>query len=384
MELYIHIPFCVRKCNYCAFDSYTCCDAEKMEQYTASLLREASQRASYVTEPIETVYFGGGTPSLLSPELLENLVLSLKNIFSFSSVREFSVEANPGTVSEKWLETALRCGINRISFGVQAFQNHLLQTLGRIHTFDEVIRSVDTAHRCGFHNINLDLIFGIPGQTMSDWHQTLERVIALAPVHISAYGLIPEEGTPLHDKLQAGTLSLPDPDLERDMYDHAISILNNAGLFQYEISNFARPGYRCLHNIGYWNQVPYLGLGLSAASMVRSPVRQSDTFSSRWTNPSSFDEYDSVIDDPSRFSALKEDISDADARFETVMLSLRMTEGMRRSRFAELHGDVPERWYGPILAGLNQQGLLELKDDCWRLTRRGMDIQNSILLEFME
>lgn len=355
-----------------------------MEKYISALLREAQQKSSFLTEPLETVYIGGGTPSLLPPELLEYLLISLSGIYDFKAVREFSVEANPGSVTGEWLETAIRYGVHRISFGVQASQPKLLNTLGRIHSFDDAVQSVSLARNCGFQNINLDLIFGIPGQTLDDWRETLKKTIALNPEHISAYGLIPEKGTPIDSDLRSGRLSLPDPDLERRMYDEVIRMLEDSGLQQYEISNFARPGFQCIHNIGYWDQSPYIGLGISAASMVRRVPADNECFSVRWTNPSSFHDYYDLIEHPYNADHKREIISPEDARFETVMLSLRMTSGMRRSRFRELHGDVPERWYAPVLYRLKDHGLMEMKDDSWRLTRRGMDIQNSILLEFMD
>ncbi len=384
MELYVHIPFCLRKCAYCAFDSVAGWSPAQMEDYVSALLREASRREEYVTEPLRTVYIGGGTPSVLPPGQAERLLAGLQEILSFSQVDEFSVEANPGTVSPSWLETVRRFGVNRISFGMQAYQDRLLETLGRIHRYDEVVRSVRSARACGFSNISLDLIFGIPGQTSADWKETLDAALSLDPEHISAYGLIPEEGTPLYRDLESGVLSLPDPDLEREMYDTAIRTLSAAGYRQYEISNFALPGRECRHNIGYWDQVPYLGLGLSAASMVMSAPPSADCFCIRWTNPASFSEYNNLPDNPERFERLKEMISPEEARFETVMLSLRMTRGMSRRRFRDLHGNVPEFWYGDVLEKLRKQGLLDLAEDCWRLTRRGMDIQNSVLLEFMD
>ena len=384
MELYVHIPFCTRKCGYCAFVSFTGCDQPKMEQYVDMLLREASQRKKIVTEPIETVYIGGGTPSLLPPELTDRLLTGLADVFSFSNVTEFTVEANPGTVTDEWLVTTARCGVSRVSFGMQSDQDHLLKTLGRIHRLSDVIRSVKSARRAGFHNISLDLMFGIPGQTDDDWRQTLETAVLLSPEHISAYGLIPEEGTPLFRDLSNGILSLPDPELERDMYDTAITILNKAGFHQYELSNFSRPGYACRHNIGYWDQIPYLGIGISAASMIRFPLSDPSAFSLRWTNPYTFKEYYNLISHPEQLDKLQETVSQKEARFETVMLSLRMNSGMRRSRFRELHGQEPEYWYGDLLERFRELGLITLIDDSWRLTRQGMDIQNSLLVEFMD
>ena len=355
-----------------------------MERYIDALLREAACRKELMTEPVETVYIGGGTPSVLAPDLMKRLLTGIKSELGFDAVKEFTVEANPGTVTRDWLDLVRSFGVNRISFGVQSTQDALLQTLGRIHRYADVLRSVDEARRSGFSNINIDLMFGIPGQTADDWYQTLNTVLSLSPEHISAYGLIPEEGTSLFRDLENGSISLPDPDEERRMYDMAISMLSEAGFQQYEISNFARPDYECRHNIGYWDQIPYIGLGLSAASMIRFPRENGICFSARWTNPRSFHEYEEMIGNSTALEKIRETVSADEARFETVMLSLRMTAGMRRSRFRELHGDVPEHWYGDTLFRLRDQGLLELYDDCWRLTRRGMDIQNSVLVEFMD
>ena len=384
MELYIHIPFCIRKCTYCSFVSFSGCKAEQMENYVSSLIIEAEQRKAFVKDQLKTVYIGGGTPSLIPPEQVNRLLSALRDILSFSQVDEFTSEANPGTVTPEWLQSAFSCGVNRISFGMQAYQEHLLKTLGRIHRYEDVARSVKMSRAYGISNINLDLIFGIPGQTMKDWLDTLKAAVSLVPEHISAYGLIPEEGTPLFRALESGKLSLPDPDLEREMYDTAISFLSDAGYKQYEISNFAFPGYECRHNIGYWNQIPYLGLGVSAASMIMSDSPSQTYFSTRWTNPETLNLYNSMLEHLERFEALKETVSADEARFETVMLSLRMTKGMNRTRFRELHGNDPEFWYGDILTGLENHNLLVRSEDSWRLTRRGMDIQNSVLLEFME
>ena len=383
MELYIHIPFCVRKCTYCSFTSFSGCSQPEMERYLLALLAEARLRQREISEPIETVYIGGGTPSLIPTGMLCSFLSELKTILDLSRVDEFSVEANPGTVTPAWLDAAVSHGINRISFGMQAFQDSILQTLGRIHRSGDVAASVKAARDAGLENISLDLMFGIPGQTITDWEETVRFALSLHPDHISAYGLIPEEGTPLSAQLDSGILELPDPDLERDMYDLCIRLLAENGFEQYEISNFSRPGFACRHNIGYWDQVPYLGLGLAAASMLRPAVLPKDVFSIRTTNPDTFPEYYRLIHSPAS-PAPEELISLAEARFETVMLSLRMTAGMNRKRFRELHGAPPEAFYGDILGRLASQNLLVLKDDSWRLTRRGMDIQNSILLEFME
>ena len=347
------------------------------------LLKEARIRQSEATEPLTTVYIGGGTPSLLPPSLLADMIRRIREVFSLDAVQEFTIEANPGTVTKEWIDTALSLGINRLSLGMQAYQGRLLSLLGRIHRFEDVVASVSAARSSGFGNIGIDLIFGIPTQTIDDWSQTVESVISLHPEHISAYGLIPEEGTPLAAQLESGSLELPDPDMERDMYDRCIRLLSENGFEQYEISNFSRSGFACRHNIGYWDQIPYLGLGVSAASMLRPSSLPEGFFSIRRSNPASFAEYYRMLRSPEDCGQ-EERITNPEARFETVMLSLRMTAGMNRSRFTDLHGAPPECFYGDILSRLAEQGLLVLQEDSWRLTRRGMDIQNSVLLEFME
>ena len=267
MELYVHIPFCVKKCRYCSFASFSASGTEQ-EAYIRLLLKEAESRHGEITEPVTTVYIGGGTPSRLKPSFFRTLTEGLRRICGLEDVIEFTSEANPGTVNREWLDAAAEAGVNRLSFGMQAYQASLLTLLGRIHRFHDVKESVSMAREAGFTNISLDLMFGIPTQTREQWAETLEAALSLQPRHISAYGLIPEEGTPLFRDLENGTLSLPDPEEERDMYDDAIRLLSENGFCQYEISNFAVPGYECMHNIGYWTQVPYIGLGLSAASMT--------------------------------------------------------------------------------------------------------------------
>ena len=290
MELYIHVPFCRQKCEYCDFVSYAGMQGE-MKSYVKTLLLEAEQQLKLVTEPIETVYIGGGTPSLLPSSLLDELIRGIYRIFPIRGDADFTSESNPGTLTGEWLETARSLGINRLSIGMQAFQPSLLRLLGRIHRFEEVKEAVLAARKAGFRNVSLDLIFGIPDQTEADWAETLRHALSLSVEHISAYGLIPEEGTPLTAKLRSGQLSLPDSDTERSMYEMLKSAMTESGYEQYEISNFARPGFSCRHNIGYWSQVPYLGLGISAASMLNKRKAGCGICYTRFRNPVTFEEY---------------------------------------------------------------------------------------------
>jgi len=382
MELYLHIPFCVRKCAYCSFVSFPAA-AEEKDAYVASLLREAELRQSEADGPVETVYIGGGTPSLLSPSQLRRLIAGLREYYEIRPDAELSMESNPGTLTAAFLDTAVSAGVNRLSLGMQAYQPEILQFLGRFHSFEEVSRSVSMARAAGLNNLNLDLIFGIPGQTLSDWNETLDAALSLSPDHLSAYGLISEEGTPLQRRLDAGEAVLPDPDIEREMYDLAIRKLRAAGLEQYEISNFARKGFECRHNIGYWTQVPYLGLGLSAASMRIQEQTGLGLTCLRTTNPSDLAAYQEMIRSGIHSAAIRETISPEEARFETMMLSLRMNRGISESRFLALHGVSIDAVYGEKLEEMRKKGLMLHENGAWSLTRKGMDIQNAVLVEFM-
>ncbi len=377
MELYVHIPFCRRKCRYCDFVSFPGSD-QQMTVYVEALLQEAANRIDDITEPIETVYFGGGTPSILSAHLLKKLIDGLKDLLPLENVKEWTSEANPGTVTAAWLETAQSCGINRLSLGVQAVQTRLLQSLGRIHTMENVYESFTMIRKTGFTNVNVDLIFGLPSQTLNEWRETLQKIILLSPEHISAYGLIPEEGTPLYEDLQAGRLSLPPVEQEREMYEILLRELTKNGFEQYEISNFSLPGYSCKHNIGYWTQVPYLGIGLSAASMIH-PVYENGFSYQRRLNKKNLPEWLS-----GHYTDSLETISPSEARFETMMLGLRMNRGISETEFKKLHHVSLKSCYGNKLQSLADRNLIQYKKPFWSLTRQGMDLQNMVLVELMD
>lgn len=379
MELYLHIPYCRQKCRYCDFASFAHAE-DTMPRYVSAVCQEAEAMATYAPpEGIETAYLGGGTPSILPPELLEKLLRGVIAVFPLHPGAEFTSEANPGTLTAQWCETALTCGVNRLSMGMQAYQPELLKTLGRIHDFAQVAQSVQTARKAGFQHISLDLMFGLPGQTLSQWQETLEKALSLEPEHLSCYGLIPEEGTPLLRALQDGQLSLPEEDEERRMYDLTLSLLSRQGFEQYEISNFARPGCACQHNIGYWRQKPYVGLGVSAASCLPAPDGMLRT-----ANPSTLPTYFQMVQAQDWAQREHTLVTEADSRFETMMLGLRMTEGISERDFAAMHTVSMDTLYGAKLRRMAEQGLLCHENGCWKLTRRGMDVQNAILVELME
>ena len=377
MELYVHLPFCLKKCRYCDFVSFVCTET-MMEKYIDSLLREAQQRMNDITEPIKTVYFGGGTPSLLPAVLLTKLIQGLKRVIPLNEVTEWTSEANPGTLTVSWLEAAYSGGINRLSLGMQAAQNHLLKTLGRIHTKKETQDSVILAQMTGFSNISLDLMFGLPSQTLKDWQDTLREALAFSPKHISAYGLIPEKGTPLRNDLEAGRVSLPEAEQEREMYEVLLQTLRENGFEQYEISNFSLPGYSCRHNIGYWTQVPYLGLGLSASSMLH-PVCENGFSYCRRNNTKNLYTWLS-----GHYTESEETISPDESRFETMMLGMRMISGVSEIDFEKMHQVSLESCYGKRLRSLEERGLVQYQKPFWSLTRQGLDLQNMVLVELMD
>ncbi len=378
MELYIHLPFCRQKCRYCDFASWGG-QERRIPDYVRRVIREAELRAgSLGPQPVETVFVGGGTPSVLPPDQITALFDGVFRFFPPKENAEFTVEANPGTLTSVWLVAVRAAGCNRLSMGLQAAQPELLRTLGRIHTAGDAAASVRMVRDAGFDNLNLDLIFGIPGQTRAMWRESLDFALSLAPEHLSCYGLIPEEGTPLKADLDAGRLVLPDEDEERAMYDDTLRILADAGFVQYEISNFAKPGRACRHNIGYWTRRPYLGLGLAAASCF--PTASGGCV--RETNPSDWEDYAKVVDQKSPREI--ETVSPADAQFETLMLGLRMTRGVSEEEYETAFGESIFIRYGSKLESLAERGLLEHLDGFWMLTRRGMDIQNSVLVELMD
>ena len=383
MELYVHFPFCVQKCRYCDFASRSGLEG-RMDEYVDALLADAAMNRVEITEPIETVYFGGGTPSLLPPDKMKRLLTGLRKILPLDQVREWTCEANPGTVSVSWLDTALEGGVNRLSLGFQAAQNRLLRMLGRIHRAEDVEESVRLARRAGFRNLSLDLMFGLPGQSEADWAESLRTAFALAPEHLSAYGLIPEEGTPLQADLEAGRLSLPDVETEREMYETLLRETQRQGYEQYEISNFAKPGFACRHNIGYWEQIPYLGLGVSAASMLRLQRGADGTRYLRRTAARDFESYLRGVQSGTPVWDESEWIEPKEARFESLMLGLRMNRGVSEKRFLDMHGISLEVCFGDKIRVLTERGLLFRSDGHVRLTRLGMDLQNTALVELMD
>ncbi len=364
LELYIHIPFCVRKCAYCDFLSAPA-DREVQRAYVERLIGEIRMSGALSGEyEVSTVFFGGGTPSILPGEWLAGILEALRRQFAFRADAEITVEANPGTLDKSRLESYLACGVDRLSLGLQSADDEELRLLGRIHTWEQFLDNYELARRMGFSNINVDLMSALPGQSTEDWKRTLAKVLSLTPQpeHISAYSLIVEEGTPFYEKYAAHPELLPDEDAERQMYYDTGEILRKAGYERYEISNYAKPGFACRHNVGYWERTEYKGYGLGAASLI-GEVRS--------TNQSDLKEY---LDE--HFAGTSERLTEQDIREEYFFLGLRMMRGVRPGKY--------EEHYRKLLDKLVNERLLERKEDRVCLTDRGIDVSNYVFTQFLD
>ncbi|MBR0396772.1 MAG: radical SAM family heme chaperone HemW [Eubacterium sp.] len=449
-ELYIHIPFCVRKCGYCDFLSFPAgkdvqlryLEALKTEiRDTGERLRRTDlrsdrsrsvkeRRGEWNPERITSIFIGGGTPSVLTGDQIAAVMDAVRESFLVQSDAEITIEANPGTLDPEKLRRFRAAGINRISIGCQSMHDRELVRMGRIHSHAEFLQSYQWARQAGFDNINVDLIAALPGQTLADWRDTLHTAAALGPEHISAYNLILEEGTPFYE--QRDTLDLPDEDTERAMYEETASILAAYGYRQYELSNYAKPGMTCRHNQGYWTGIPYLGMGLGAASYwpadaggwlpdgsVRSAgysVRPSDESAQptedtlrtaedtvrpaedsvllktgtepqmvRYNNTSELQQYlaaartkESRID-----SSTIERLSQPDCMAEFMILGLRMTDGISKAEFRRRFDREPDQVYGEIIRKYQNAGLLQCEEDRIFLTGRGRSLANVVMMEFL-
>ena len=378
LELYIHIPFCARKCLYCDFLSQT---ASEMvcHGYVEQLLEEIKRQSEYYREyNVVTVFIGGGTPSILKAEDIQAVMNTVNGNFRLERNAEVTIEANPGTVNQEKLEAYLDCGINRISLGLQSADDEELKTLGRIHTFDDFLKTYQRVRVAGFKNVNVDLMSALPGQTLNSWKATLRKVTMMKPEHISAYSLMIEEGTPFYDRYHDHPELLPSEDEEREIYYAAKAFLREQGYERYEISNYARPGYECRHNIGYWTGVEYLGLGLGASSYIQN---------FRFSNTADLDAYRKINmngDDADwHLHQNITELSEQDLMEEFMILGLRMSRGVSGSEFLARFGLNMWNVYGKVLRKLQENRLIEVESPYVRLTDFGVDISNYVLSEFM-
>lgn len=374
ISIYIHIPMCVKKCAYCDFTSFSGRMGER-DAYTDAVCREVrAQAAFFGTRRVNTVFFGGGTPTLMTGEQIRRIMNTLRACFDFAPDAEITMEGNPGTLSAENLEAYREVGVNRLSLGVQSFDDGLLAGIGRIHTAAQAKQAVRMARDAGFENLNLDLMLGLPGQTAAQWRDTLEQAVALEPEHLSCYSLILEEGTPLQRQEKEGTCApLPDEDTLCEMDDITEALTRQAGYTQYEVSNYAKAGRECRHNIVYWECLPYLGLGCAA---------HSDMDGQRFYNPETWEDY---------FDAIKQGKRPAEGEntreermFERAMMGLRMVQGMDEARFERDFHARPEDIWKRSLPKLTREKLMERENGRLRLTPRGMQVMNAVLVEMLE
>lgn len=392
LEIYVHIPFCAKKCAYCDFLSFPG-NMRMRREYTDKLLEEIRIQSSFVREyQVDTIFLGGGTPSVLTA-----IMGTLKEHYDIAPDAEITIEVNPGTVKMEGLVAYREAGINRVSMGLQSADDTELRYLGRIHTYDEFLKSFQRVRMAGFTNVNVDLISAIPGQTPESWRNTLKKTAMLKPEHISAYSLIVEEGTPFYDRygghveMESYEMSpeerrrlmalpdLPDEDTEREMYYMTRNCLAEQGYERYEISNYARPGFECRHNVGYWTGTGYLGLGLGASSYLEG---------CRFHNTSDFQSYVSAhLDDEAEFcQALRQDMEQLSVKSkmeEFMFLGLRLTRGVSVEGFITRFGQSIRNVYGGVIDKLEREGLLEHKNGYYHLTERGLDLSNYAMSLFL-
>ena len=377
--IYIHIPFCKQKCQYCDFYS----EAQKeswIPRYIKSLLIEIEQTSKVELlnfEPIvKTIYLGGGTPSFIESNYIEQILETIYQNYQVMPKAEVTIEVNPGTVTLEKLEAYQKAGINRVSIGLQSTHNHLLQAIGRIHNYYDFVGAYHFAREAGFQNINVDLMIGLPNQTILEVQETLEEIVSLEPEHISVYSLIVEEGTPLQKQIQVGTTRLPEEEQERKMYWETKRILEENGYEHYEISNFAKSAYKAKHNLACWNQKEYLGFGAGAHSYIEQ---------NRYSNKPSLKSYIQNYEEnkPEKNKQIHEKQTLVEKQKEYMLLGLRKIEGISIAEFKSKFVANPVFLYHTELEKLTNQGLLEIDGDRIKLSKKGIDFANLVWEEFI-
>lgn len=372
LSVYIHIPFCIKKCLYCDFLSYPASDNEK-NVYISLLLSEIERQSRfYDSHSIISVFIGGGTPSVLDGSMIESILCKLKSCFHIEKEPEITIEVNPGTVTKEKLASYLRSGINRLSIGLQTADDKELQTLGRIHDYRAFCDTYELARELGFNNINIDLMSAIPGQTVDSYCETLKKVLAFEPEHISAYSLILEEGTWFYENRDK--LELLTEEEDRNLYEITKQMLFKKSYHRYEISNYAKDGYECVHNKVYWRRGDYVGFGLGASSMVNNV---------RWSNKRDIEEYSKEINN-TRYGHAEDvhHLTKSEQMEEFMFLGLRLIKGVKKSAFMEEFGVLIEDVYGKVIEKLQKDGLI-IVDDYIRLSPFGIDISNYVMAQFL-
>lgn len=370
LAIYIHVPFCARKCAYCDFASFAGRE-DAWEDYFAALHAEMDAWADRLRAyEARSVFFGGGTPSLVPAEYISGALDQLRQLLPFAPDCEITLEANPGTLTADKLEAYRRAGVNRLSIGVQSFDAELLRSLGRIHTPEQAVAAVRMAADAGFTNLSIDLMYALPGQSMAQWSESLAQAVSLPVKHISAYSLIVEPGTEMERRVECGEAHIPDDDLVNEMQRMAVHRLAEHGLARYEISNFAVPGYESRHNLTYWQDGDYLGLGSAAHSLLENE---------RFSNPPELERYLSGKRMCERTAR-----SLRDHREEVLMLSTRTLRGLDLARWQAEFGEDFEETHARQLRKLESYGLIEIEGGFLRLTPVGLELQDSVVLELMD
>lgn len=365
-ELYVHVPFCARKCAYCDFVSFVT-DADVQSDYFVALNKQIDIKAESADITVDSVFFGGGTPSLVAPKNIHEVMEHFKRRFSFVDDSEVTIEMNPNSVSKEKLKIYKEAGINRVSIGLQSADNKELKILSRLHSFEEFLKAYDEVRNAGFDNVNIDVISAIPKQTLKSYENTLNKVVDLQPEHISAYSLIIEENTPFFELYKDGK-DLPDEETEREMYYLTKSLLDSCGYKRYEISNYAKEGKECRHNLGYWQRKPYLGFGIAAASLYKETRYQMHNDLKAFIN-GNFREEETAL-------------SQNDMMEEFMFLGLRLCKGVSKKEFYECFGLRMEEVYGKQLLKLEREKCL-INSDFVALTDKGMDVANYCMSEFI-
>lgn len=389
--IYIHIPFCQRKCKYCDFTSFDKCDENEKKKYIECLINEITCRGtmhraltqnvqltlSNDIQTITTIYIGGGTPSILPPEDIKKILDVIKKKFKIDENAEITIEVNPGTVDEEKLQKYREIGINRLSIGLQSTNDRLLELLGRIHKYEDFLKVYQMARKAGFENINVDLMLGLPTQSMQELEESVKKVIELSPEHISIYSLILEEGTELEKLILNKKLEMIPEELERKMYWKTKKMLQKNGYKHYEIANFAKEGYESKHNLSCWNQDEYIGFGLGAHSYMNK---------TRFSNSDNLEEYIKNIEnnefDKNVILQEKEQTFEEEAK-EYMMLNLRKINGVSISKFEQKFQIHPLFYFRFEISKLEEEGLIEVDLDEIRLTKKGLDLANLVFEEFV-
>jgi len=367
IEIYVHIPFCERKCDYCDFVSFVC-PVSKQDMYFDALINQINKISETTGRlPVVSCFFGGGTPSSVRSENIVRVIEFLKEKYDFLPSAEITIEVNPNSVTEEKLSLYKGAGFNRLSIGLQSTHNGELLMASRLHTYEEFLKAYELAKEAGFNNINIDLMSALPTQTIASYEESLKRVIALNPKHISAYSLILEEGTTFYERYKDGH-DLPDEDTEREMYYLTKKLLKEAGYERYEISNYALPGYECLHNTGYWERRDYLGFGLAAASLFNNE---------RITTHGDLERF--IRGD---YEGEHVFLSDKDIMEEFMFLGLRLIKGVSKAEFKHAFSKDIHKVYGDVIEKLKKEGLI-WENDRIGLTDKGLDLTNYAMSEFL-